>query len=353
MEFPVVRINRPLSGPWGSFRYLRNLTRKIMDLKPDGMVVFGLREEAWTIAKSLGGRIPFVIRISQNEFSRTGLPNKLGARDEAALAAAEKILVESQSTAETLQSLSTLSPDRIQAVPDGIEIGSCYDRSIARQTASRIAISNAHPMLMIDPTQPLVVCGSPLTGDEGLLDLIEAWQRVADRFPRARLWILGDGHKSRDVWEKILENNLVNSAIMPGSFDDLSDVFHAADVYVHPLRSDQVCGIMTRALAAGVCPVVTSTQATYRTVEHEVSGIVVGSRSPSDLADTLIRTLDDQDLRCRLGRAAWQSASKSFDSAPLLTHFLDPLQIQTIRSDTSQCELSESLPSPSHPSSST
>ena len=148
----------------------------------------------------------------------------------------------------------------IYVVPDGIQIDPGATRTPSDYGASRVAISDAHPVLMIGPTQPLVVCGAPLHGDEGLIDLIDAWPRVLERFPKSRLWIVGDGKKGRQVWEYIQEKHLVHSVIMPGSFDDLHDILQACDVYVHPLRSDESCGFLARALVGVVCCVVASTR---------------------------------------------------------------------------------------------
>ena len=47
-----------------------------------------------------------------------------------------------------------------------------------------MALSDAHPILQIDATQPLAVCGATLNGDRGLFDLVDTWPRVLDRFPK-------------------------------------------------------------------------------------------------------------------------------------------------------------------------
>jgi glycosyltransferase involved in cell wall biosynthesis len=347
-EFPVRRINRPLSGAWGSFRYLRNLIRYLNEIQPDGIIVFGLGEESWTIAKSFGSKTPLVIRIDNHVLGcRDGKAN-LNQRQITALNAANQVIVESQWTAERLRLNPAVKQARIEVVTDGITIDHQHQRSIARQGAARVAISDAHPMLMIESTQPLVVCGSPMNGDPGMIDLVNAWPAIQQRFANAKLWIFGEGSQSRQVWDQIEENHLIDSVVMPGSFDHLSVVFAAADIYVHPLRSDQTCGFLARAQVSGVCCVATATGANRPMIDDDVNGILVPAGDRNALTSGIIRGLSNVDLRDRLGRAAMKSSAPTHDVDKLLPHFLRPIvefDQQTLgSSDVKQTTNSTSLP---------
>ncbi len=327
-EFPVHRINRPISGPWGSFRYLRALSRQLVELQPDGIIAFGLGDEAWTISKKFAKAIPIVIRLDNHEFGGQHSQLSLTARQITSLNTATRVIVESDWTAERLTAHPSVNTDSIRVVANGIRIDPVHRRSLAQHGSSRVAISDAHPILMIEPAQPLVVCGSPLNGDPGMLDLIDAWPRVIARFPNARLWILGDGKKGREVWERLLDNHIVNSVIMPGSFDDLTNVFQAADVYVHPLRSNESCSFLTRALVNGVCSVVTANRATEAQVENNVSGLVFPPNNPRAMADAMILALSNIELRDRLGLAALKSTRTAYDIKQLAQPIIEPFVTQ-------------------------
>ncbi len=323
-EFPVHRVNRPLNGPWGSFRYLRTLARQLVEVEPDGIIVNGLGDEAWSIGKKFANEVPLVIRLDNHQFDDTPKQSSLTTRQIAALNSAASVVVDSQWTADKVGSHPAVNSDSICIVPEGISVSEDHKRTLARQGSSRAAISDAHPVLMIESAQPLVVCGSPLNGDAGMLDLIDAWPRVLARFPMARLWILGDGKEGRTVWDRLLDRHVVNSVIMPGSFDDLTNVFQAADVYVHPLRSDESCGFLARALAHGVCSVVTANKSSDSKVENNVTGLVVDSESPRAMADAMILALSNSDLRDRLGRAALKSAKSAYDIKRMVQPYIEP-----------------------------
>ena len=168
-------------------------------------------------------------------------------------------MTDSLETQKQISQQPGVNKSLVKVAHEGILLDKIRERQQSLQSDARVAISDAHPVLLIGSNQPLVICGAPLEGDPGMLSLLDAWSRVIAQFPKAKLWILGDGSEGRVVWTNILEKHLVQSVVMPGSFDDTQEIFQAADLYVHPLKSDEGCGFLARALAAGVGSVVTST----------------------------------------------------------------------------------------------
>ena len=258
--------------------------------------------------------------------------SELPPRQLFAVNSAQRVLTDSLWTQQRVLEYPGVTNPHVNVAHEGILLDKIKERQHSLQSDSRVAISDAHPVLMIGSDQPLVICGAALDGDSGLFDLIDAWARVITQFPKSKLWILGDGPKSRDVWTKILEKHLVQSVIMPGSFDDTHEIFQAADLYVHPLKSDESCGFLARALAAGVGTVVTSTQFTQTVIENNVSGLVIHPDDPRALGDAIILALGNPDLRKRLGQEGQISAIKQFDIQNSVRDFLLPFEKpQTLR----------------------
>ena len=321
-EVDVTRLGRPASGPWGMYRFVRTFSRHIRDSNYDGAIVFGLSDESWAAIRSCVKKIPVTVRIDYNDLNPQGL-TQFNSRQLSALQSVTRILVDSQHTRECLIRHNDISTDLISVVPACVEVDPSYQRTLVRQNAARMALSDAHPILMVEAAQPLVVCGSPIFGDSGMFDLVEAWKLVLRRFPQARLWILGDGAKARQVWEFICDLNLANSIVMPGYFDDLSDVFQAANLYVHPLRSDGGCSCLVRALACGVCTIATATRATTELIDKNVNGWLTTADNPTALAEAIGLGLNSSDLRDRLGRAAIARANEQFNLDERVTSYLE------------------------------
>lgn len=330
----VHRISRPASGPWGGFRYLRNLNRAMIEEEPQAIIVFGLGDEAWAVAKTFAGKVPFTIRIDSLVLGANEAAPNFSHRQLTALDAAERLVVDSQWTAERLSMHSGIDDRKISIIADPVPTDPNGSKrrlskaSVATAASARIAISDAHPVLMIEANQPLVVTVSPMEDDMGMLDLVAAWPRVLRRFPNARLWIIGEGKNSRRVWDLIMERHLVHSVIMPGSFDELEDVFSAADLYVHPLRSNQSCSFLQLAIAKGLCPVATEHPSTTAIVENRISGIVVGPSDEHGLSNAIIESLNNDEFRNSVRENASRFLDSNCDSRlaeELLSPFLSTL----------------------------
>lgn len=178
-----------------------------------------------------------------------------------------------------------------------------------------------------------------MNGDGGVCDLVKAWRIVLESFPKAKLWILGDGPRSRKVWDTISDLDLIYTAIMPGYFDDLDEIFQAADLYVHPMREPVNCRCLLEAIAKGVCPLVTNTSmepipkrdsegrriGQTIQVQRDATGIVAPQGNPSALGEAITMALRNSDRRTQLGT----EAATQFEAATELNRignvFLDTL----------------------------
>ena len=319
-EIPVHRITRPAIGPWGSFRFQRALTRFVAQSfdegRPfDGIIVFGLDQESDNILRWLhanNAKTKVVVRVDPNINPYHLWSHNTIRRTLFALDRVDAIAADSELTKDHLVRFNVKS-DNVHVIYGGVgthEIDSITamqdssTRSKARQISARRSLSDAHPILSIEPDQPLVVSAAAMDSDDGLIDLVDAWPTIIKSFPRAKLWLLGDGDHGQRVWNAITARELVHSIIMPGYFDDVGEVFAAADLYVHPLRTEAACSGLSKAMASGLCPVVTLGAFTDKLVEKNVSGIVTVSGNRKALAETILHGLENPELRTRLGNEA-------------------------------------------------
>ena len=318
-EIPVHRIARPSGGPWGSYRFQRALTRFIDrsfdDGNPfDGILVFGLGQETENILRLVRGRnasTRVVTRVDPNINPYHQWSHNANRRVLFGLDKADGIVADSELTADFLVRFG-VKQEQIEVIHDGVPIGELdiagdvlpRPRTRARQISARRALSDAHPVLSIDPDQQLVVSAASMSRNGGLVDLVKAWATVIKSYPLAKLWLLGDGNYGQQVWNAITSRELVHSVIMPGYFDDLQEVFEAADLYVHPYRTDASCNGLTKAMANGLCPVATLGRFSDKFVKKNVSGIVTVSGNSKALAEAILHGLRDASLRTRLGHAA-------------------------------------------------
>ena len=354
----VLRLPKPLSGPFGKYRFNKALIAHLVNKNYDGLIAFGLDEDACTAAVGFGNQMPVDLRVTSGHLDAMGALNggkSFGRRAVAACEAATRILVD---CADTGTAIARQFPDpkpieqKIVVVPSCIEIDADFVadlaegadvtpfRTPARQFSARAALSDAHPILQIDPYQSLVVTCTSMASDLGACDLVKAWKEVQLVDPLSRLWIIGEDKTSNKVWNTILENDLVYTAIMPGFFDHLSAIFQAADVYVHPTRSGLSCCLRDAAAAHGLCTIATETETTLQEiasqsvqtpadlaeqpfVQSTAGGLLVGRQSPSSLANAITYALEHSDFRMRVGNQSRRMFAEEIKQQPRVNRWLD------------------------------
>ena len=323
-EVPVRRLPKSPSRSWPSFRSNRALSRHLLDFQADGILAFGADDETWAAAKAFSDQLPLVVRIDSQSFDQEHSKSNSVSRQTQVLEMASSILVDCSKTGEEVKRVCIECGHKVQVVPDLIDHAGLSQRTRARQNAARNALSDAHPVLSIETDQPLVVCAAPLNQDGGVLDLVRAWPSVLHQFPKARLWILGDGPSGQTVWEEINKLELVYSVIMPGFFDELSEVLVAADLYVHPLRHSGYDSRLAEALLSGSCCVAGPTSQDDGLIQHDQTGLIADSQETDNFADTLCQALSQPDLRQRLGAAGRLANQSQFESEQILAGYLKP-----------------------------
>ena len=357
----VLRLPKPLSGPFGKYRFNKALIAHLVNENYDGLIAFGLDEDACTAAVGFGKQMPVDLRVTLGHLDTMGSLNggkSFGRRTVAACQAATRILVDCEETGIAItRQFADPKPieQKIVVVPSCVEIDADFVadladgktvspfRTPARQFSSRAALSDAHPILQIDPYQALVVTCTSMANDLGICDLVKAWKEVQSVDPLSRLWIIGEDKVSNKVWNTILENDLVYTAIMPGFFDHLSEIFQAADVYVHPTRSGLSCCLLDAAAAHGVCTIATETEtglqeiaaqfaqisqmpsdlADQAFVQRPAGGLLVGRQSPSSLANAITYALQHPDFRARVGSQSRRSFASEIAQQPRVNRWLD------------------------------
>ena len=298
-QIPVVRFSRPVTGPWTSYRYARTLSRHFQSNDYDAILVSGCGEDALAVTRSVGEYTPVFLMMDDGY---VGVTDKLHRKHIETFLSADRIIANSQATAAQLYRLEEMPP--VQVIEPGIRRSPAeifFDRP-----QIRAALSKSHPVTRTDANQPLVICATRMDSLNGFVALIEAWPTVLSKFPGAKLWLLGEGSASPSIWQMILEKDLAYSVLLPGYFDDLDEVFKAADLYVDVGGPELSGEGLIRAMSAGLAPVAFRHPVTKELIHDGIHGRLVFSGSPKYLADGLVDCLNDEDWR----KSAGQNASE-------------------------------------------
>lgn len=180
----------------------------------------------------------------------------------------------------------------------------------------------------IDPSRVIVVGGGPNLRDEIEVDsakrydtaeilfvgidferkggtlLLSAFSRVVQRFPSARLHIVGPRHIviPAEIRDKVIFHGYVSRQTSEGAAL-FRDLYHRCCVFVLPSMYDPFGMSSLEAMLCQIPVVVTRGWGWLDTVNHGVNGFLVERGSVDHLTETLSTCLSDPVMLNRMGRA--------------------------------------------------
>lgn len=294
-DFKVLRIPNPSLRGWGTIRYMHALNRWLRENRDsyDAVLVSMLKHSAYA-ALSATEKLDIPVILRAEGAGETGdcqwhQRGRFGMRIQKKCKTAAAIIAPSQSIEQELLE-SGFDRNKVHYVPNGVELVDFRDYQ--RQQESRKTLHDAHPVLSIGRNQPLAIYLGRLHVNKGLEDLILAWRVVLKKFPKAKLWLVGEGPDGPKFWKLVKEFDLQNSIIFPGSFDEITDLLYAADVFVLPSYQEGMSLSVLEAMSAGTPIVASDIPGNRLLIDDGVHGKLTPIRKKNELGMAIQQTLE-------------------------------------------------------------
>jgi glycosyltransferase involved in cell wall biosynthesis len=163
----------------------------------------------------------------------------------------------------------------------------------------------------------LVGMVAQLTPRKGHKDFIEAAALIQERYPDVKFLIVGS-----DILEKqITIDDLRHYADTVGARniiftgqrdDDIEDIFKSLDCFVLPSHYEPLGRVVLEAMAAKVAVVATKSGGPEEIIVHGESGLLVNIKDLKDIAENVIKIIEDSVLRERMVDSAYQRVKERF-----------------------------------------
>lgn len=285
----AARSVRPSRARWQERYHLNRLSfrlrsanlRRAVSRVPGGLVlqVFGVVEPS---------EQPFVIYADQTwqmaaEHWPAWLPSQVREREEwvereqRMYRRAEHVFTMSRQAAESLRTSYGLRDDRVTVVGGGLNF---------ETLPALVASEREEPVVLFVGRDPL---------RKGCDTLVAAFRIVRERFPNARLQIIGTREAPEEPGVEVL-----------GPVPDrrtLEDAYRRAAVFCLPSRHEPYGLALLEAMAYGVACVGTMVGGIPEIIDDGVTGRIVEPDDPQALADVLVSLLDNPELRASFGAA--------------------------------------------------
>jgi glycosyltransferase involved in cell wall biosynthesis len=166
---------------------------------------------------------------------------------------------------------------------------------------------------------------------KGLIDFIESAKYVCREHADIKFVLTGKGTIRKYLERKINNLGLKNNFYFAGfvSRSELLEYYQNATVYVLPSYYEGLPTTLLEAMSCGIPSIATDVEGSSELVEDGENGLLVPPRNPERLAEAILRLLDDDGLRKKLGDNARRHVVNNYDWE-IITNKIENIYINII-----------------------
>lgn len=165
--------------------------------------------------------------------------------------------------------------------------------------------------------------------EKGVFELMDAVRRLRSQRVPFEMHMCGDfdhGNRSSATFDDLAawkEEGLVDWS---GRLEDVRGKLNAADLVVLPSYREGTPRSLLEALAVGRPLVTTDVPGCRNVVDDNVNGLLVQAKDPVELADAMIKLIEDEKLREEMGHASRTLAENRFDEREVIRQTVECYQ---------------------------
>ncbi len=187
-------------------------------------------------------------------------------------------------------SVSKYFPGDYRIIPNGIDTNRFHP--------------DVKPMPQLEQYSPKILFVGRFEPRKGLKYLLQAFPLVIEKFPQAKLIVVGRGFLER-YYRRYVEEHIKGSVIFVGhvSPEDLPRYYASCDIYCSPATGAESFGIVLLEAMAAATPIVASEIPGYKKVmEDGREGLFFRTCNPDSLAEKIITLLNEKKRMQEMGQ---------------------------------------------------
>jgi glycosyltransferase involved in cell wall biosynthesis len=153
-----------------------------------------------------------------------------------------------------------------------------------------------------------------LRPEKGLFTLLEAFARVHEKSPQARLLIVGSGPMQEQLEQRARNLRLGSACHFHPAVEEVAPWLRAMDIFVLPSLSEALSNSLMEAMACGCCAVASEVGGNPELVGHGRTGLLFPAGDARALSAALDSLVASETLRRRLAEAGAGFIREGFSS---------------------------------------
>ncbi|MFF0746548.1 glycosyltransferase family 4 protein [Streptomyces sp. NPDC004111] len=160
-------------------------------------------------------------------------------------------------------------------------------------------------------SEKTVVSIGRLSHQKGLDMMLDAWAEAAPQVPGWKLKLYGAGELEHSLKKQAKELGLDDSVEWAGQTRDVVGALHGASVFAQSSRGEGFPLALLEAMACGVpCAAFDCAPGVHEIIQDEVDGLLARPGNTPELARQLVRLMQDQEMRDRMGDLARKNVQR-------------------------------------------
>lgn len=215
-----------------------------------------------------------------------------------------KIVTVSNSLKDILIRKGKIRPDKITVIHNGIDLADIKHDPIVKQKLKQ--------ELGINDSDQIIGCVGNLRSVKGHRYLIQSMPLILERFPNARLILVGDGPLRSELEQLAEKFRVREKTVFLGYRTDIPELMNIFDIFVLPSLSEGLSNVLLEAMAASKPVVATNVGGNPEVVENYKTGILIPPKNPVMLAQAVNDLLSDESKRLKMGELGFKRVKEHF-----------------------------------------
>ncbi len=158
----------------------------------------------------------------------------------------------------------------------------------------------------------IVTCVSRFRPEKGHEVLLEAWPEVLKKKPDSILLLVGDGETLIERKQDAENLGITKKTQFTGEVFNVQDYLYVSDIFILPSQREGLSNALLEAMASGLPCIASNVVGNVEVIKHEENGLLFEFGNSKQLAEGILRLLDDKELSQRLGEKARLTVSEGF-----------------------------------------
>ncbi len=221
----------------------------------------------------------------------------------------ERVIAISREVKEHLVSDLGLEAHKIIVINNGIDVRDFGDFSARQKTRDSLGTGDGFLIGII----------ARLSDVKGHVYLIRAMREVAKGFPSARLLIAGEGKMKDILVGEVRASGIEANVLFLPQAGNTRQLLSAMDVFVMPSLQEGLGLALMEAMAQGLAVVGSAVGGIKTLIKDGFNGLLVEPADEKGLAGAILRLLNDNAMRVKLGAAARKFIADNFSKEKMVS----------------------------------